>query len=146
MGRLTPEFEAVIREANERGYHVGLPRDDIRQLLAEVAALRAERDEARAALDAKLREPMPVINLERAQVSRHQWDLWLGTDHTLESLNAILAEDDGPALTPERVKELLKRAAAGSNELLKQTRQAFGLSQQSAGLRLGGASKPEGGG
>ncbi len=60
--RLTFEREAEIRAAERLGSPA--MHAYMRDLLAELDALRAERDEARAALDAKLREAIPMLRLD----------------------------------------------------------------------------------
>ena len=69
------------------------------------------------------------------KISRHQWDLWLGTDQTLESLNAILEQEDTPRLTPERVKEVLRKSAERIRNSPKKEASTEAL-QRSLGLRL----------
>lgn len=121
--------------------HGGEHHDD--QCPVCVAYARAE-----AALVASLAEttepaPQPV---EHMQVSREQWSLWLGTDQTFESLNALLRGErpdslKPPELTVESVRAALKQSAAGANELLEQTRSVFRPPDRD--LRMGASSAPQ---
>lgn len=67
--RMNPGREQIIREDLRKGAYLGLAGHDIPELLAEIDATRAERDEALAQL-AALREAMEAAGVSRGLLHR----------------------------------------------------------------------------
>jgi hypothetical protein len=109
---LTAEYEAAIREANERGYHTGIVRDDIKCLLAEIDRLRAI---VAAGVDREAAYKLVCSELEAARVlsvscvAACEWGLVVESD---DAEFGTVDTDEDPTLI-EAVDALKAQAGGG---------------------------------